>query len=210
MIYSNSTKLSAVAQAAELKEVRFRAGEKPLYKELNRSPLIKFSIPVDLVLPAHKASLIIQSVLGGIDLPVDDRTSKHRIQYNTDVSIIFQHVHRLIRCIVDCRLYLEDSVASRNALMLARSLGAKVWDDSPLQMKQIEQIGIVAVRKLANAGIKTIEELESAEPHRIETILSKHPPFGLKLLDRLKAFPKLRVSIHLMGKTVGQLLLDCY
>lgn len=195
--------LSALAQASEFKEVRFRSGEKPLYKELNKSPFIKFSIPVDLSIPAHKVSLIIQSVLGGVDLPVDDKTAKHKTQYTTDVAIIFQHVHRLIRCIIDCQLYLEDSVAARNALMLARSLGARVWDDSPLQLKQIEQIGPVAVRKLVNAGVKTIEDLETMEAHRIETILSKHPPFGLKLLDRLKAFPKLRVSVQMMGKTVG-------
>ncbi|KAJ9635199.1 ATP-dependent DNA helicase MER3 [Coniosporium tulheliwenetii] len=194
--------LSALAQAAEFGEFRFRSGEKSLYKELNKSPFIKFSIPVDLAMPAHKVSLVIQSVLGGIDLPVDDKTAKHKIQYNTDVFIIFQHVHRLIRCIIDCQLYLEDSVASRNALMLARSLGARVWDDSPLQLKQIEQIGVVAVRKLVNAGVKTIEELENMEPHRIETVLSKHPPFGMKLLDRLKAFPKLRVSVQMMGKSI--------
>jgi len=182
--------------------VRFRSGEKPVYKELNKSPSIKFPIPVDLALPAHKVSLVIQSVLGGVELPVNDNTAKHKPQYNTDVAIVFQHVHRLIRCIIDCQLYLEDSIASRNALALARSLGARVWDDSPLQLKQIEQIGIVAVRKLVNAGIKTIEELENTEPHRIETILSKHPPFGMKLLDRLKAFPKLRVSMRMMGRAV--------
>lgn len=157
---------------------------------------------MDIALPAHKVSLVIQSVLGGVELPVNENTAKYRPQYNTDVAIIFQHVHRLIRCIIDCQLYLEDSIASRNALTLARSLGARVWDDSPLQLKQVEQIGIVAVRKLVNAGIKTIEELENTEPHRIETILSKHPPFGMRLLDRLKAFPKLHVSVKTMGQPV--------
>ncbi|TKA75857.1 hypothetical protein B0A49_03310 [Cryomyces minteri] len=192
--------LSALAQAAEFKEVRFRSGEKPLYKALNSSLSMKFPIPVDLALPAHKVSLIIQSVLGAVDLPTDEKTGKHQLQYNMEQIIIFQHVHRLIRCMIDCQLYLKDSVASRNALMLARSLGARCWDDSPLQLKQIEGIGIQAVRKLVNADVKTIEDLECMEPYRIEMVLSRNPPFGAKLLEKLKGFPKLRVAVKVMGQ----------
>lgn len=87
-----------------------------------------------------------------------------------------------------------------NALELARSFGAKVWESSPLQMKQIEQVGVVAVRKLTAAGIASIEALEDCEPHRIEMALSKNPPFGAKLLARLKEFPQLRVAVRLVAK----------
>lgn len=67
-------------------------------------------------------------------------------------------------------------------------------------MKQIEQVGVVAVRKLAAAGITSLEALEDTEPHRIEMTLSKNPPFGAKLLARLKEFPKLRVAVKMIGK----------
>lgn len=67
-------------------------------------------------------------------------------------------------------------------------------------MKQIEQVGVVAVRKLAAAGITNLEDLESAEAHQIEMVLSKNPPFGSKLLSKLKDFPKLRVSVKMIGK----------
>lgn len=90
---------------------------------------------------------------------------------------------------------------------LARSFGARVWDDSPLQMKQIEQIGVVAVRKLAAAGITSIEALESTEAYQIDMILSKNPPFGVKLLNRLGDFPKLRVSVKMVGKVCDIFLL---
>lgn len=88
----------------------------------------------------------------------------------------------------------------RNALELARSFAARVWDNSPLQMKQIEQIGIVAVRKLAGAGITSIAALEDTEAHRIDMILSKNPPFGMKVLARLAEFPKPCVTIKMIGK----------
>lgn len=87
-----------------------------------------------------------------------------------------------------------------NSLELARSFGAKVWDHSPLQMKQIDQVGVVAVRKLAASGIMSLEELEFTEPHQIEMTLSKNPPFGTKLLARVREFPKLRVALKITGR----------
>jgi ATP-dependent DNA helicase HFM1/MER3 len=70
-------------------------------------------------------------------------------------------------------------------------------------MKQIEHIGAVAVRKLAAAGIGSIEDLETAEPHQIDMALSRNPPFGVKLRNRLADFPKLRVALKMMGKVGG-------
>ncbi|KAF2857666.1 hypothetical protein K470DRAFT_266674 [Piedraia hortae CBS 480.64] len=194
--------LSAIAQANEFRDIRWRNGEKQTYKELNQNDGIKFSIPIALNSPAHKVSLIIQSVLGGVDLPTDD--AKQKIEYNGSKLMIFQHTQRLIRCIIDCQLCLDDAIASRNALMLARSFGAQVWDDSPLHMKQLETVGPVGVRKLSAAGIKSIDDIEAVDPHRLETALSRNPPYGSQLQKYASAFPKLRVSLHEMGKPIVQ------
>lgn len=194
--------LSALSQASEFRDVRFRPGEKPVYKDLNMNSSIKFPLPGGLDAPAQKVSLIIQSVLGAIDLPTED--SKIRLDYTTSKSVIFSNISRLIRCIIDCQLYLEDAVTARNALALARSLGAQVWDDSPLHIKQLEGIGVVFVRKLVGAGIKSLDDLESTEPHRIEKALSRNPPYGTQLLEKAKAFPRLRVSIQMIGEPVIQ------
>ncbi|KAI9838346.1 MAG: hypothetical protein M1819_005614 [Sarea resinae] len=194
--------LSAVAQADEFREVRLKGGEKPLYKEINKGLSIKFPINVDIALPAHKVSLIIQSELGGAEFPSDEQYQRHKAQYQQDRTTVFQHIHRLIRCLIDCQLYLKDAVSSRNALELARSFSARAWDDSPLQLKQVEQIGPVAVRKFASAGINSIEALEATEPHRIEMIMSRNPPWGNRILNHLKQFPKPRVSMKMMGQQV--------
>ncbi|PGH33745.1 ATP-dependent DNA helicase HFM1/MER3 [[Emmonsia] crescens] len=194
--------LSVVAQANEFREIRLKAGEKSLYKELNKGNGIKFPIKIDIALPAHKISLLIQSELGGVDIPTGDQYQKHKLTFQQDKGLVFSHVNRLIRCIIDCQISLQDSVSTRHALELARGIGARVWDNSALQMKQIEQIGIVAVRKLANAGINSIEALEATEPHRIDMLLSKNPPFGSKTLARLAEFPKPRVSVKLVRKDI--------
>ncbi|PYH94722.1 DEAD/DEAH box DNA helicase [Aspergillus ellipticus CBS 707.79] len=192
--------LSVVSKAEEFREVRLKAGEKSLYKEINRSSEIRFPINVDIALAAHKISLLIQCELGAVDLPDGEQYQKHKFAVQQDKGFVFAHINRLIRCIIDCQVALEDSITLRNALELARSFGARVWDDSPLQMKQIEQVGVIAVRKLVSSGVTNIEALEICEPYQIDMTLSRNPPFGRKLLDRLVDFPKLRVSLKLIGK----------
>lgn len=146
-----------------------------------------------------------QSELGGVEFPNDDEFAKHRKQFAQDKARLFSSISRLIRCVIDCQIELRDGVAVRHALELARSLSSRVWDNSPFQMKQIPQIGLAAIRRLALGGISNIDALEAAEPHRIETLLSKNPPFGSSILTSVQAFPKLRVSVKMAGK-VSQFL----
>lgn len=195
--------LSAVAQAAEYSKIRFRQGEKSLYKTLNKSPSIRFPIPVHLDVPAQKVSLIIQSVLGHTEIAWEGDMAKHKAQYQQEVTMIFKSINSLVRCIIDCQICLGDSVSIHSALMLERCLGSRAWDDSPLQMVQVPNIGTVAVRKLVNAGIRSIEDLESTDARRIETVVGRNPPFGLKILDALRSFPKLRVSLHIQPPSVS-------
>ena len=197
-----------IAQAEEFRELRLKSGEKSLYKEINKTSGIRFPIGVDIALPSHKISLLLQSELGGIDFADGEQFQKHKFSFQQDKNFVFNHVNRLTRCVIDCQIHLQDSAAVLNALVLARSFGGKVWDDSPMQMKQIDQIGVVAVRKLASAGIASLEALELAEAHQIDMILSKNPPFGVKLLARLTGFPKLRVSVKVLGKVSRMNQLD--
>ena len=174
--------MSSLVQAEEYHDIRLRSFEKKLFKEVNNSNGIKFPIKVDIAMHAHKRSLLVQSELGGVEYPVDDQYAKHKRTFQTERNLLFSNIHRLIRCVVDIQVHLQDAVGARHALELARSLSAGVWDNSPFQMKQIPQIGPISIRKLLLGGIASIEALEAAEPHRIEMLLSKNPPFGSKLV----------------------------
>lgn len=178
------------------------AGEKSFYKEINKAPEIKFPIKVDVALPAHKISLLIQSELGSVALPDGDNYRKHHAQYRFDKHTVFNHIKRLICCIVDCQTQIEDSVSTRHALELARSLAAHVWDNTASQLRQIDGLGEVAVRKLASASINSIETLLNTEPPRLELVLGKNPPFGHELLKKLESFPNLRVSVKEVGRAL--------
>ncbi|KAL8655597.1 MAG: hypothetical protein Q9226_002980 [Calogaya cf. arnoldii] len=196
--------LSVLVGAQEFHDVRYRVTEKRLLKALNGANGIKYPIKIDIALPEHKRSLIIQSELGGVEFPADEQFAKFKRQYQQDKNVIFNHIHRLIRCVIDCQIHLQDAVTVRHALELARGFAARVWDNSPHQMKQVPNIGPAAVRRLANGAINSLESLEAAEPHKIEMVLSKHPPFGSRILAVLKDFPKLRVSVKMAGKDVKQ------
>ena len=187
-----------MVQAKEFQDIRLKSYEKKLYKTINGANGIRFPIKVDLAMHAHKRSLILQSELGCVEFPADEQYVKHKRQFNMEKTILFSHVNRLLNCVTDCQIILQDAVAARHALELSRSVSARIWENSPYQMAQIDQIGLVAIRKLALGGINSIEALEAAEPHRIEMLLSRNPPLGQKILDKLKDFPKLRVSVKLM------------
>lgn len=200
--------LQSLAQAEEFKDVRLKAGERALYKTINKSNGIRFPIEVDVALPAHKISLLLQVELGEVDFPSEEQHQKHRMQYHQDRGIIFQHVHRLVRCLIDCEIKKADSISVKHGLELLRSLAARAWDDSPLQLRQIEQLGGVAVRKLTAAGISDIDILASTEPRRLEMILSRQPPFGSNILATAKRFPKLKIAATVASKVAPPW--ECY
>jgi ATP-dependent DNA helicase HFM1/MER3 len=71
-------------------------------------------------------------------------------------------------------------------------------------LRQIEQIGPVAVRKLVDARITSIDELSSTDPGRLELVLNKASPFGMTMHRRAEAFPKLRVNLQMVGQPVSK------
>ena len=69
-----------------------------------------------------------------------------------------------------------------------------------MELKQIEGIGDVGMRKLAAADIRSIGALADTEAHRIEMILGRNPPFGNQMLSRVSDFPILRLNVKQTGK----------
>jgi len=198
MIALTWLQLSTLTQAHEFRGIRIRAGEKLMYKELNKSPNIRFPVKVDIGMPAQKVNLIIQVILGGVDV-ANDHPSQ-RVQYGIDQGLIFQHIHRLVRCIIDCQAFKSDAVGIRNALFLSRSFAAKAWDDSPLVLQQVDKVGPVLARKLIAVDINSIETLGQTDPGRVQHIAGRNPPFGHVMVSKAKIFPKLRVGIKMCGQ----------
>ncbi|KAK6357399.1 Sec63 [Orbilia javanica] len=185
--------LTCLSEAEEFKEFRIRSGEKGVLKEINNSPSMKWSIKGDINSPSHKTYILIQYEIGCMEYPTTEGFQKYRATLLQDKSLIFQHLHRLIRCICDTKLFLRDSIGCRNALELSRCIEAKVWENSPSMLLQLEGLGTVGVRKFVNNDIKTIEQLDALEAHKIEMIASRNPPYGAKLKQDISGIPRFRV-----------------
>ncbi|KAK6516462.1 Sec63 [Arthrobotrys conoides] len=185
--------LTCLSEAEEFKEFRIRSGEKGVLKEINNSPSMKWSIKGDINSPAHKAYILIQFEIGCMEFPTTEGLQKYRATLLQDKSLIFQHLHRLVRSICDIKLFLRDSISCRNALELSRCIEAKVWENSPSMLLQLEGLGIVGVRKFVNNDIKTIDQLDALEAYKIEMIASRNPPYGAKLKQDIAGIPRFRL-----------------
>lgn len=179
-----------------------KATERAAFRELNKSPFIKFPIKENITTCAHKVSLILQVQLGGVDLPQDKDMNVIRRQFVTETNIVFERVQRLVKCLVDCKAHDEDGPATKNALDLARSIDAGYWEGTYNQLRQVNGLGPAMARKLVQADVKTIQQLAALSTADIERIGSRNPPFGKKMLDAVASFPRLSLRADIGGKTL--------
>ncbi|KAK6362952.1 Sec63 [Orbilia blumenaviensis] len=185
--------LTCLSEAEEFKEFRIRSGEKGVLKEINSSPSMKWPVKVDINSPAHKVNILIQFEIGCMEFPTTEGFQKYRATLLQDKSLIFQHLHRLVRCICDVKLFLRDAIGCRNALELSRCIEAKVWENSPSMLLQLEGLGLVGMRKFVNNDIKSIDQLDALEAHKIEMIASRNPPYGAKIKQDIAGIPRFRL-----------------
>ena len=177
-----------------------KPAERPVLRETNKSPFIKFPIKETVTTTAHKISLMIQIQLGGVELPTEKGFNIVRRQFGIDKSIIFERIQRLIRCVIDCKSFDRDAVATRHALELARSLSAEFWENSNLQLRQIPGIGPAAVRKLVGNNVNSVEKLAGLDTASVERAVTKNPPYGRKLLDSIAGFPLLKLVLEITSR----------
>ena len=68
--------------------------------------------------------------------------------------------------------------ATANATLLLKCLQQRQWDSSSLQARQLPSITRAMARRLSDAGLGSLRQLEAADPRRIEGIAQRKYPFG--------------------------------
>ncbi|KAL2134070.1 hypothetical protein VTI74DRAFT_1066 [Chaetomium olivicolor] len=194
--------ITILSQASEFKEFRFKSAERSLFREINQSPLIMYPIKEAVGQTRHKVSLMIQAQLGCVQYPDSGDAAKLRRQIMVERKLVFERLNRLVRAVIDCKGYDRDSVGTKTALELARSLAAESWEGRATQLTQVPNIGPVGMRKLASRDIRTVLDLANKNYDEIERLMSRQPPFGKKLQDTLDKFPRLAVEAAVMGHRV--------
>ncbi|OIW25384.1 P-loop containing nucleoside triphosphate hydrolase protein [Coniochaeta ligniaria NRRL 30616] len=192
--------LSALSKANEFREFKFKPADGPIFREVNKSPFILYQIDENVTKTWHKISLIVQLHLGGADYPDSSESQKQRHQLRIEKKGIFERLQRLVRCVAECKGHDCDSVSTKTALELARSLAAGAWEGRPSELLQIPQIGPVNMRKLISQGVKTVKDLVHKNCGELEHLLSRKPPAGKMMSDKLKTFPLLGFDLAIPSR----------
>ncbi|PFH54231.1 hypothetical protein AMATHDRAFT_135953, partial [Amanita thiersii Skay4041] len=149
---------------------------------------------------ADKVFIIIQAILGGIPLNSPEyRTGD--TQPHLEALAIFRHVCRIVRAIVEVGIVKKCGAQMKYGLELLRCLSAKAWEDRPVVLRQIEQIGEKShkcpqvLQVLAENGINTLQALRGQEAHKLEMLLNRRPPFGQEVLASVLDLPQYSLEV---------------
>lgn len=199
--------LSILANASEFDNIRLKHNEKKLYKEININPLIRFPFVdqkkqfVSISSREQKISLIIQYELSGSEFPSYKDAAKHHQTLSQDKILVFRHCNRVLKCMIDCFIERNDGESLKQTLFLLRSINGKGWEDTPMILRQLNNIGLVSVRKLVTHGVCSFNEMKALSAQQIEYFLGMRPGNGFKILKDLELIPEISLRYTLENKS---------
>ncbi|KAH6918431.1 Sec63 Brl domain-containing protein [Coprinopsis sp. MPI-PUGE-AT-0042] len=188
--------LETIARADEFADSKPRATEKTICNSLRKHPDIRFEIR-RVETAADKAFVLIQAVLGGIPLNVPEYQGTD-CQLALEAYSIWRHVDRIARAIVEVAITKKCGRQVKDGLELVRCLNAKAWEDRPVVLRQVPQLGEKSIKVLAENGITSLEKLREQSPLRLEALLNRRPGFGHEVLGLVNAIPRYEVQINVV------------
>ncbi|KAI8374238.1 Sec63 Brl domain-containing protein [Radiomyces spectabilis] len=184
--------LQLVSHANEFASVRYGQGEKAFFSSLGRNPNIRYHLPHKPVTVPHKIFLVLQCVIGDINL----RAVSPGSQLAHEALNITEQAKRIIKCVIECSVHEQNALKLEYALELYRSLQATTWADSPQQLRQVDSIGPQLVKRLAKAKIFTLDDIRNTDERRLEMIMHRNPPYGNKLKAAVDRIPQLEMTCN--------------
>ncbi|UKZ55241.1 hypothetical protein TrVGV298_009060 [Trichoderma virens] len=162
--------LQTACLAAEFRSFPISQAEKNLFREINDHTGIPYPITGPATEPWHKVFLLIQIDLLRGGWPNKISANGRKTEGGVTVT-----------------------------LDVLRSVNAKVWEGTEMELLQVEGIGAAKMKRLTDANIKTIKQLAGLEFYHIERLLSRNPPFGHQMLNQLSGFPLLHMQVSVIS-----------
>lgn len=192
--------IQIVSEAREFENIRLKHNEKKLYREINANPLLRYPFLdktkqlMSITTREQKVSLIIQYELGGLEFPSYKDAAKHHQTLVQDKMLIFRHLPRVLKCMIDCFIEKNDGDSLKYALFVMRSVVGKGWEDTPMILRQLNTIGLVSLRKLVCHGVSTFDDMANLTDQQIEYYLSLKPGNGSRIKSDLQMIPSLELD----------------
>eukprot|EP00775_Hariotina_reticulata_P011878 gene11878-12022_t len=181
--------LRLICGAEELKNTSLRRGEKSALNNINHSKepqQLRYHVmsraegtksnsnklKQRITTPAEKLYILLNDGLA--DKPCDNL--EYSLKQEQDRLLVVGQ--RIAKCMAQyvIRYYIvrgSFSAAGRS-LLLARSLKARLWEDSSVSVRQLQNVGRLLASRLAAAGLGTMQTLAACdEPHRVEVAAQK-------------------------------------
>ncbi|KAI4604290.1 Sec63 [Pestalotiopsis sp. 9143b] len=191
--------LISLSKTATFRDLRFKSHERGFLQKINSEVMYPIKGPISDTW--HKVYLLVQFSLATLEMPADESNSIKR-QTLVETNIIFDRLNRLVRCVIDCKVFDCDGMGAKAGLELTRALAAKSWDYQPTQLQQVPGVGPVITRKLASHGVKTVSDLATRSFVDIERFVGRNSPYGKKLLQSLEGFPRLKMTTSIIAQNV--------
>ncbi|UKZ59738.1 uncharacterized protein TrAtP1_001036 [Trichoderma atroviride] len=197
--------LQTACLAAEFRCFPIKPEEKNLLREINDHTGIPYPITGTATEPWQKVSLLVQIDLLRTGWP-NKISANARKELLKESGRIYTVLDNVLRCLADILGEREDGRGVTVTLDVLRSVKAKIWEGTDMELLQVDGIGAAKMKRLVDAGVKTIKQLAGLEFYHIERLLSRNPPFGHQMIHQLSGFPLLH--LHLGAVTKYTLLQD--
>ncbi|KAL6866622.1 matellopeptidase-like protein [Trichoderma novae-zelandiae] len=191
--------LETACHAAEFRSFPIKQEQKNMFREINDHTGIPYPIAGLVTDPWQKVFLLIQIDLlrGGWPNKISANGRKELMRESGRIYVVLD---RVLRCLADVFGEREDGRGVTVTLDVLRSVKAKVWEGTEMELLQVQGIGAAKMKRLADAGVKTIKQLAGLEFYHIERLLSRNPPFGHQLLTQLSGFPLLHMQLSVISE----------
>lgn len=195
---SISDLLLIISKSKEFQNIRLKRTEKKLFKVLNDLPILKFPVKsnkksVSIESSCEKIYLLIQYELSGIDYPNDPDLTKLQHSFKQDNFLVFKHVNRLLKCLIDCFIEKKDFISLKSCLFLFRSVNSQGWEDSSASLRQLSSIGLAYIKKFENYNISSFKQIKELELSRLEYYLGLKPGQANKIKSQVESLPNLSI-----------------
>ncbi|KAI5955898.1 HFM1 [Candida jiufengensis] len=198
---SISDLLDLLGNASEFSELRIKHQEKKLFKEINKSPLMRYT-------SESKVKTIIQFELGGLEFPDYNGAMKLHSSFIGDRFYIFKHISRILTAIMDVFVEKKDAISLINSSFIMRSISGKGWEGSPNELRQLDGVGIAAMKKLVNHNVLSIMEAKSLTQSQIEHYMGIKVGAGAKYKKILTQIPTIELKLEEVGDSLIRVKVD--
>jgi len=111
---------------------------------------------------------------------------------------VIKHSKNILLCLIDCQKERKDAITVLSAQELYRSLHREVWENTALELYQLQGISVGTAQAFWESGVRSLQKLATLEPYQIESIIDRKPPCGTEILGLVRKIPILKVSARLL------------